>query len=163
MAQDSPNPEFAAVGLLTRREIEARIAGPLLQAFIEQFGREPTLKAAEKVIASLARESGAMLAQLLGGNTMQHFADGTAFWGQGGALEYEVLEANSTRISLNVTRCKFAEMYDQLGMRDLGYLLSCGRDFAMIEGFNPKITLTRSRTIMQGDPFCDFRFELRDE
>jgi hypothetical protein len=162
MPQDSLNPEIASIGLLTR-QIEARIAGPLLRAFIEEFGRERTLNVVEKVIASLDRESGAGLAGLLGGNSMQDFANTTAFWGQSGALEYEVLEAGPTKISLNVTRCKFVEMYERLGIHDLGYLLSCARDFAMVEGFNPKIRLTRTQTIMEGAKFCDFRFELQDD
>lgn len=29
---------------------------------------------------------------------------------------------------------------------------------SMIEGFNPKITLTRTQTIMEGATHCDFRF-----
>ena len=34
----------------------------------------------------------------------------------------------------NVTRCRFAEMYRRLGLADLGPILSCGRDAAMVEG-----------------------------
>ena len=29
---------------------------------------------------------------------------------------------------------------------------------ALIEGFNQDITLTRTQTIMQGAPFCNFRY-----
>ena len=41
---------------------------------------------------------------------------------------------------------------------DLGASLSCQRDFSLVEGFNPAIRLTRTQTLMEGAPFCDFRF-----
>jgi hypothetical protein len=43
-------------------------------------------------------------------------------------------------------------------MADLGASLSCCRDFALIEGVNPAVTLTRTQTIMEGASHCDFRF-----
>jgi hypothetical protein len=49
-------------------------------------------------------------------------------------------------------------MYASLGLQELGGLLSCNRDYALIEGFNPSIKLTRTQTIMEGAPHCDFRF-----
>ena len=50
-------------------------------------------------------------------------------------------------------------MYRALGMADLGASLSCCRDFALVEGFDPTIRLARTQTLMEGAPFCDFRFE----
>jgi hypothetical protein len=52
-------------------------------------------------------------------------------------------------------------MYRALGVPELGALLSCNRDGALIEGFNPEVALTRTRTIMQGATHCDFRYRLR--
>ena len=76
------------------------------------------------------------------------------------ALELEILEQTPTRLSFNVTRCRYAEMYRALGLPDLGGSLSCQRDYALAQGFNPAIELTRTQTIMEGAPFCDFRFRL---
>jgi hypothetical protein len=72
----------------------------------------------------------------------------------------DVLEQSPERLSFNVTRCRYAEMYRALGLADLGASLSCQRDFALAQGFNPAIELTRTQTIMGGAPFCDFRFRL---
>ena len=41
------------------------------------------------------------------------------------------------------------------------YLFHCNRDFAMVEGFNRRVGLTRSQTIMEGAAHCDFRFAKR--
>jgi hypothetical protein len=154
--------DLSKVAILTRREIEARIAGPLIKAFIEEFGEDKTLKIARGVILSLARESGAQLAIFVGGNSIEHFAKTMPLWRQDDALQFDILEQSINRLSMNVTRCRYAEMYKDLGIPELGYVLSCGRDFAMVEGFNPKIRLNRTQTIMEGADFCDFRFELQE-
>jgi hypothetical protein len=155
--------DLSKVSLLARREIEAGIAGPLIKAFMEEFGREKTLEIAGRVIRTLARESGAQLAKMMGGNSLEHFAKAGERMGQDKALEQEILEQSPARLSVNTTRCRYAEMYRELGIPELGTLLSCGRDFAMIEGFNPGIRLTRTQTLMEGAKYCDFRFQLEQD
>lgn len=146
------------MSLLERREIEAQIAAPLVKAFMDEFGRERTLKVVERVIQKLARRKGSELAKLAGGNSLKHFANVVLpVWREGSALDIEIMEANDQRCSFNVTRCKYAEMYQQLGLQKFGCLFSCCRDFAFISGFNPKLKLKRTQTIMEGDRFCDFR------
>lgn len=144
--------------LLQQREIEAKIVGPLIRVVAAELGEERTLKLIRGVIIDLAVQSGADLAASLGQATLDVFATALDRWKEGGALEIDVLEASSERLSFNVTRCRYAEMYRELGMGDLGASLSCQRDFALIQGFNPEIILSRSQTIMEGAPFCDFRF-----
>jgi hypothetical protein len=144
--------------LLQQREIEARVLGPLIRAFAAELGEVHALGVVRGVITELARQAGADLAGALGEATLAAFARGLDRWKEGGALEIDVLEQSPERLSFNVTRCRYAEMYRALGLADLGSSLSCQRDFALIEGFNPSITLTRTQTIMGGAPFCDFRF-----
>jgi hypothetical protein len=153
----------ARLTLLERREIEARIVGPLVRAFADEFGHEATLAVLRRVIAELARQAGADLACRLGEASLSAFATCLDLWKAGGALEIDLLEQSNERLEFNVTRCRFAEMYRALGLADLGSSLSCVRDFTLAEGFNPEIHLTRTQTIMEGAPSCDFRFRLRGE
>ena len=148
------------VPIIIRREIEALIAVPLINAFIEKFGREPALEVAHAVIRSLAGEAGELLQMVAQGNALEQLRQAFALFSQAGALEFQVLEANPSKASINVTRCKYAEMYRKHGLEEFGSLLSCGRDFAFMEGLNPTIRLTRTQTIMQGAAFCDFRFSI---
>ena len=152
--------DLSDLPILIRREIEALIAGPLIQAYIEEFGRDKALAVASKVIIGLARESGAALARKQGGNTLAHLSRGNKQWSTGGALEREVLEQTETTYNYNIVKCKYAEMYRELGLADLGFVLSCGRDAAMFQGFNPRLKLTRTQTIMEGAACCDFRLSL---
>ena len=48
-----------------------------------------------------------------------------------------MLEQSAERLSFNVVRCRYAEMYRTLGMADLGSSLSCQRDFALARGIQP--------------------------
>jgi hypothetical protein len=47
-----------------------------------------------------------------------------------------------------------------MGLSEIGGLLSCNRDGAFCEGYDARIKLERTQTIMQGADHCDFRFTL---
>jgi L-2-amino-thiazoline-4-carboxylic acid hydrolase len=158
-----PPDRLNEVGVLTRREIEARLLAPLTQALGEEFGRERVLEITRQTIIRIAREQGAQLSASLGGCTLAHFAASLEAWKKGDALHIDVLEQSQDRFLFNVTRCRYAEMYQALGIPELGSVLSCNRDFALIEGFNPRVGLTRTQTILEGAQFCDFRYEVKKE
>ncbi|MBN1106701.1 MAG: L-2-amino-thiazoline-4-carboxylic acid hydrolase [Deltaproteobacteria bacterium] len=145
--------------MLVRREIEARMAAPFVRALVRELGEKRGLVLVQEIIASMAREAGMQLAKAMGGNTLAHFAEGLKFWTKDNALEIEVVEQSASVFAFNVTRCRYAEMYRELGMRELGIHLSCARDFALMEGFNPGIRLVRTHTILEGAETCDFRYE----
>jgi hypothetical protein len=146
------------IGVLTRREVEARILKPVIEALGAEFGRERVVEVMRQTIVRLAREQGAELAQQLGGCSAGHLLDSLRYWTQDDALEIELLEQDEIRLHFNVRRCRYAELYRALGLADLGATLSCNRDFALIDGFNPDATLVRTQTIMQGAAHCDFRY-----
>jgi hypothetical protein len=151
--------DLTQVSILARREIEARILSPVMKAMIQEMGKERALAVLRPIIQSLARESGVQVAKLLGGNTLEDFARSLSLWTREDALRIQVLEQSKSRYRFNVTRCRYAEMYKELGISEYGVLLSCGRDSAMVEGFNPRIKFTRTRTLMEGADHCDFCYE----
>jgi len=151
------------VPILVRREIEARMAGPLIEAFIAEFGREKTVAIASEVILKLAEESGKQLAERCGGNSLDHLSKGTGQWSAGGALKRDVLEKTDSKYNYNIVTCKYANMYKELGLEELGFIFSCGRDGKMFGGFNRDIKFERTQTIMQGAEYCDFRLSLEED
>ena len=156
-----PDTLNARIGVLTRREVEARLLAPLIEALGEEFGRERVVEVVRETIIRIAQEQGAALAESMGSNGLEAFAESTRFWTQGNALEIEVLEKSATAYDFNVTRCRYAELYRALGVPELGAVFSCNRDGSLIEGFNPDVQFTRTQTIMEGAPFCDFRYRRR--
>ena len=64
-------------------------------------------------------------------------------------------------MDFNVTRCRYAEMYEEMGLRDIGHLLSCSHDADFCTGYNPDIYFERNKTIMKGASHCVFCLKLK--
>lgn len=157
--QDTSRPDtLNSIGVLKRREIEARIVAPLLARFAEEFDQQRVYELAADVIIDVARTQGAALAEVAGDNGLAAMASSLSAWTAGGALEIDVLEHSDEVFAFNVTRCRYAEMYRELGLAELGATLSCNRDGSLMEGFNPQVEFTRTQTIMSGATHCDFRY-----
>jgi hypothetical protein len=146
------------IGVLQRREIEVRILAPVLEALGNAFGKEAVYEITRRVIVDIARQQGRELAETLGGNDLATYGASVEPWRRGGALELHVLNQDETHLDFDVNRCKYAELYRDLGLTELGAILSCDRDASFIEGFNSAIQLDRTQTILQGASHCDFRF-----
>lgn len=146
------------VPLLQQREIEAAVIAPLVRAFAAEVGEARAREILAGVVAGLAREAGCAAALAVGGTDLPALRQVVGRWKAGGALELTVLRDDADAFDFDVTRCRYAEMYHRLGLADLGPLLSCNRDGAMIEGFNPGIGFRRTQTIMEGATHCDFRY-----
>lgn len=147
--------------LLQQREIEANAIAPFYRAIVAEVGVDRAREILQGVIHKLAHQSGCAAAIIAGGQQMSQLKQTIDKWSEDGALELTVLRDDGTVYEFHVTRCQFAEMYHRLGLADLGPLLSCGRDAAMVEGFNQNIAFSRTQTIMDGAEFCNFRYEMK--
>ncbi|MEX1022665.1 MAG: L-2-amino-thiazoline-4-carboxylic acid hydrolase [Dehalococcoidia bacterium] len=149
------------VTLLQQRGIEAEVLIPFIRRLERELGRERAHEVAREVIGEIAREQGRRVAEALGRDDVEGFTHVKDSWGgAGGDLEIETLRQDGERLEFNVVGCRFAEMYRAMGAEDLGFLLSCQRDFSLSEGYSEDLHLERRQTIMQGAPFCDFRYRL---
>jgi len=144
--------------LIERRAIEAGVLVPLIRAFQNEFGEDRANAVARQTIIDLAEEQGRKNADHKGRNDLLAFTENMQAFSGGGALEVEMVERDAARVGFNVRRCRFAEMYRDMGAGDIGAVLSCNRDFSNVNGFNPEIKLTRTQTIMQGADHCNFRY-----
>jgi hypothetical protein len=79
-------------------------------------------------------------------------------WTKDDALTIEVIDEAPGVLDFNVKRCRYAETYRAMGLGEIGDILSCNRDGAFCEGYDPRIKLTRTQTIMGGASHCDFRY-----
>ena len=142
---------------LERRKIEAGVLIPMVQAFQQAFGKERANEISREVIMALSRKDGERWARQFG-KDLEAMEQVTGVWAGGGSLDIEPVGKSVDRLDFNVVRCRYAEFYKELGLTELGYLFHCNRDFGMVEGFSPDLTLKRTQTIMQGAGYCDFRF-----
>lgn len=179
LSSDRRPPDPSPISLLERRRIEAEIVIPLIDAMAARFGREDVLSVLRDVIDGLARESGARLAAHGPGPTaaptsdasgasgvarapdLLDFAHVIQAWWANDALRADLKRSERDRLEFDVVRCRYAEMYRELGRPDLGRILSCRRDHALIDGYAPQYELERTQTLLEGAPCCDFRFRKR--
>jgi hypothetical protein len=76
------------------------------------------------------------------------------------ALTYEIVKDTEKEAELKVTECLWAKTFREAYAGDVGYAMICHADIAGIKAFNPKITLTRPKLLMQGDDECRFRWTM---
>jgi hypothetical protein len=145
---------------LERRKIEAGVLVPLIAAFQRAFGKEPANAVAREAVRELARQDGARWAEQHGSG-LDGMERVSKVWAGGGSLEIEPVQRTETALEFNVTRCQYAEHFQALGLPELGYLIHCNRDFAMLDGFSDGLTLKRTQTMMEGASHCDFRFRTK--
>jgi hypothetical protein len=150
--------------ILEQRRIEANIIKPIYEEMVERLGREEAEKILRAAITRNSIEQGQAYAQgECGDTTLESFHALLAQWKARGALGVEMLEESDDRVHYNVTRCRYAEMYHQMGLAEIGHILSCGRDGTFCTGYNPNIKLDRTQTIMQGAGHCDFRYRWQND
>jgi hypothetical protein len=151
------------ISLLDRRRIEAEFAKGIFVVLAEAVGHQRAVEILTEAIVRLAERAGASFAAGRSGGRkdLVAYAEILPIWQEGGALEVDLLTSEPGRLEFDVTRCRYAEMYRELGVPELGAVLSCNRDGAFCSGFDPSIALTRTKTIMQGAQRCDFRYVTR--
>jgi hypothetical protein len=147
------------MAMLEKRRIEAAMLKHVYDTLKASQGAEVAKRTIAEAVRKSAIEQAAELAKAVGGKTsLRTFIDRQEPWLRGGALERDVIEESDTRYRFNVTRCKYAEMYRDMGLGEIGHLLSCQRDGTFCEGYDDRIKLKRTQTIMQGASHCDFDY-----
>jgi len=126
------------------------------------LGEERANAIVRKALGELYRQFGeefwrARKSQDVGDNMASAFKTFAA----GNALDYDVIKRTPDAFEVNVTACRYAQFYQELGVPELGFLLVCSADFTMADGYDPDVRLTRTQTIMQGASHCDFRYTYR--
>ncbi|MGE5596150.1 MAG: L-2-amino-thiazoline-4-carboxylic acid hydrolase [Hyphomicrobiales bacterium] len=149
----------AKLTLLERRRIEAAVLVPVIRALQAEFGVEAVNRVVGNAIREIARAQGAAERERAASSGIEGVAERTRSGVlREGSLIADIVEQTPERFGFNVTRCKFKEMYEEMCAGDLGFLLSCNRDYAFFEGLAPDLAFERTQTRMEGADFCDFRY-----
>ncbi|MGJ8547646.1 MAG: L-2-amino-thiazoline-4-carboxylic acid hydrolase [Sulfitobacter sp.] len=156
--------EINDVPILIRRKIEAMILKHVLEVITDRHDRSEAEAVIGETCSRSAIEQGQQLAAALGRTPdLTDFAAIQPNWTREDALEIETLEASEEKLDFNVTRCRYSEAYKEMGLGDIGHLLSCNRDGDFCIGYNPDMELTRTQTLMKGATHCDFRYRMKSK
>jgi hypothetical protein len=149
-----------ALPILTQRRIEAAFAAGVYEEMKAELGEAAAKRILANAVVKMAKATAAEMArQAPGGEPdLDSFRAIQPRWTAEDALHIDVLRSTDDAFDFNVTRCRYAEMYRAMGLAELGAILSCNRDGSFCEGYDPKLKLTRTQTIMNGAAHCDFRY-----
>ena len=147
------------IPVIQQAKIQAQVLVPLVKALQRELGEERANAIVRRVLGDIYRRYGEEFWQAKGDTDLgKNMASAFAAFGRDDALDYRLREQSQDAFAIDVTRCRYAEFYKELGEPELGFLLVCGADFPMAEGFGGDVELTRTQTIMQGAGHCDFRY-----
>ncbi len=133
---------------------------PVLKELRRDIGREKLLPMLQGAASRAAVENISKTAPKPPNNTLAAYAPDMAdyFWSH--VLTMDWIERTDVTVEIRVTRCLWAETFRGADAADIGYATICHPDFAATTAYNPKIRMTRTRTLMQGFDCCNHRWVL---
>ena len=150
------------IPLIEQVKIQAQVLVPLVKALQAELGEERANAIVRKTLGDLYRRYGEKWWRTQGARDLgEKMASAFDMFAAGDALDYELIKQAADAFEVNVTECRYAKFYHEIGAPELGFLLTCSADFPMAEGFGADVQLTRTQTIMQGASHCDFRYALK--
>ena len=146
---------------IERAKIQAEVLVPVIQAFQAELGEERANTIVRKALGDWIRKAAEDMAAQTPGTSLDKLLGAVPVFTAGNALDVELVKKTDTEFEFNVTGCRYAKFYKELGVPELGFLLLCSLDYPMTEGFGADLEFERTQTIMQGADHCDFRYRLR--
>src|SRR5882672_940036 len=123
------------IPLIEQVKIQAQVLVPIVKALQAELGEERANAIVRRALGDLYRQYGEKWWRKQGarnlGEKMASAFDGFA---AGDALDYEVVKQAPDAFEINVTECRYAQFYKELGAPELGFLLTCSADFHLAEG-----------------------------
>jgi L-2-amino-thiazoline-4-carboxylic acid hydrolase len=148
------------IPVIERAKIQAQVLVPLVKALQAELGVERANALVRKALGDVYRRLGEQWWQSKQSTHVgENMASAFASFARGDALDYNVRAQSQDIYEVDVTGCRYAQFYKELGEPELGFLLACSSDFTFAEGLGSDIKLTRTQTIMQGASHCDFRYK----
>jgi predicted ArsR family transcriptional regulator len=125
----------------------------LLNAFKEKYGDE-AIEIVEKVECENAKSEWEKIASQVEDRSLESFIK--LFWEPLREKGFEfTCEIKNDGIQMKCTKCPAYELAKRINATDWLYHHTCSVDQYIAQGFNPKIGFKRTKTLMQGDEYCD--------
>lgn len=157
-------PAPANLSLLEEVKLQAAVILPVLRALRAEIGKDKADRIVGDSLRQWARDLYHRIGESKAGTPRQKW---DAVWAEdmrpriGDAVDREMLKDDGKVRDYNVTRCAYAEFFKSLGEPELGGILLCDSDFHIADVGGPDVDFKRTQTIMQGAPYCDFRYRFR--
>lgn len=154
----------AKLSLLDEVKLQAEVILPVLRALRAELGKSRADAIVGDALRQWARDLYHRIGEAKPGTPRQKW---DAVWAEdmrpriGDAVDREMLRDDGTVREYNVIRCQYAEFFKSLGEPELGGILLCDSDFHIADVGGANVEFRRTQTIMQGAPYCDFRYRFK--
>jgi hypothetical protein len=152
------------VSLLEGVKIQAAVLVPLVRALRKELGTERANQIVAEALRGWSREIYRKIGGQIQGGPAEQFDAVTNGWMPiiGSDVDFDTLLQTPEHWDFNITGCRYADFFRQLGEPELGALLLCEQDNHVTEVLgNPEVKLERTQTIMKGAKYCDFRWSMK--
>ena len=152
------------ISLLELVKIQAQVLVPVVRALRQELGAERANQIVADALRGWSREIYRKIGEEMQGRPAEKFESmmsaGTPKIGSD--VDFDPLRQTSELYDFNITGCRYADFFRQLGEPELGALLLCEMDLHVIEQIGgPEVKLERTQTIMKGASYCDFRYTMK--
>jgi hypothetical protein len=131
----------------------------LAKAMQDEMGKEKLIEFLKKNTGNQMLDYGKAQAKEAGDRSLRRYTEQFRnIENYKNMLAMEIVEDTEKAFELKVTDCIWASTFRDAEAGELGYAMVCFGDYGWAEGFNPKITLVRDKTLMQGDTICNHRY-----
>lgn len=118
------------IPVVEQAKIQARVLVPLVKALQAELGEQRANAIVRKALGDMYRKLGEKWWRAQGARNLgDNLASAFEMYAAGDALDYDVVKQSSDAFEINVTGCRYAQFYKELGVPELGFLLVCSADF----------------------------------
>jgi predicted ArsR family transcriptional regulator len=148
-----------------REEMQRALVGSrhvaLMQFLTRTLGREKGLQLLESFATEDGTANGQAAAKRMGGNSFASLAQMFSPARYKGLCVMTVKQSSDVVHEIEVTECLWATVCRGASAAEEGHAAICHGDFAFSRAFNPQVTMTRDKTLMQGHACCNHRWTLK--
>src|SRR5258706_10587942 len=119
------------VSLLDKTRMQAQVLVPVLRALRAELGKDKADAIVKQALRDWSKQLFAAIGDGIEGSPRRKWAAIQSVWGEvsGREVEVEIRRHDKEALDMDVTRCRFAEFFRELGEPELGALLVCQVDF----------------------------------
>ena len=133
---------------------------PIIRNLGNKMDKGEYIEALKRAAEAAGKQSGQFMAKSSPEISLAAYAsvlkNPDPFWQH--ALSTEIVEDKEKAFEIKVKECLWAKTFREAQAGDIGYATICYQDYAMSRGFSSKLEMIRTKTLMQGDEYCDHRW-----
>ncbi len=151
------------ISLIDQVKMQAQVLVPVLRALRAELGEARANALVTGAIREWSRKLFFEIAAQTPGDPVERWTTMTfeTLPRIADSIDVQMLKQEPDAVEFNVTGCRFAEFFRQLGEPELGAVLLCEADDHVADAAEGAVELTRTQTIMKGASYCDFRYRLK--